>query len=98
MTIQGIIRGFANPDNLSQNVVLVGRGPAYVLLVDGKPEGKPSDDLAAGFAHFAEAAARHSQPHWQEVAGLTGNNVNDVSTVTETRAARYDTYVANQAA
>jgi len=98
MAIQGLIRGFANPDNFSQNVVLLGRGPAYVLLVNGKPEGEPSDDLAAGFAHFAEAAARHSPAHWQEVAGLTGNNVNDVSTVTETRAFRYDAYVANQAA
>lgn len=70
MAIQGIISGFADPNDLGRNVILVGRGPVYVLLVDGFVCGEPHDDLDLAQERF-RAQANACQPWWVEVRGLS---------------------------
>ena len=51
MTIQGIITGFADPDNQSINRIAIGRGEGYALIVDGKLIGR-GDSLNDCWAHI----------------------------------------------
>jgi hypothetical protein len=80
MAIQGIIQGFANPADLSKNVVLVGRGPEYVLLVDGKPTAS-LPDLPDASPAFHAKARELCQPDWRQVQEVHSNNVNANSEV-----------------
>lgn len=82
MAIQGIIQGFANPDDMQKNVVMVGRGPDYVLLVDGEPVGK-NTDLSEAYSAFHLKKSEHCLPNWRQVQGLETSNVGTKSIVTK---------------
>lgn len=84
MAIQGIIRGFANPADLAKNLVLVGRGAHYVLLVDGNPQEPVHLDLESAFTAFDTKAIGVCAPNWLEVAQLESINVNGQSKVVST--------------
>ena len=43
MAIQGIIKGFANPNNLQEHVLLVGRDLNYTLIEVGRAKGASED-------------------------------------------------------
>lgn len=81
MAIQGIIRGFANPENHNQNVILVGRGDVYVLIVDGKPSPTTHADIDSGINALAGAMGS-DRDDWQCVSGLRTDAVNGNSAVT----------------
>lgn len=70
MTIQGIIGGFADPNDPGRNVILVGRGPSYALLIDGRVSGEPQEELGVAMEMF-KALAKACQPWWVEVRGLS---------------------------
>lgn len=89
MAIQGIIRGFANPGDLAKNVVLVGRGAQYVLLVDGNPQEPAHLDLEAACRAFDTKAVDNCAPNWLEVAELESTNVNGQSKVVGTRSTTF---------
>lgn len=80
MAIQGIIQGFANPDDMGKNVMLVGRGPEYVLFVDGLPVASHRDLPDASPAFHAKAREL-CQPSWRQVQEVHSNNVNASSKV-----------------
>lgn len=84
MAIQGIIRGFANPGDLAKNLVLVGRGAHYVLLVDGNPQAPAHLDLESAFTAFDAKAVDVCAPNWLEVGQLEGTNVDGQSKVVST--------------
>lgn len=69
MAIQGIIKGFADPSDLGRNLILVGRGSGYVLLVDGQVRGDACEDLGAALEMFKQQAVI-CRPWWVEVLGL----------------------------
>jgi hypothetical protein len=83
MAIQGILCGFADPANLAANLILVGRGANYVLLVNGKPV-QATDDIAQARHAFRVASAKHCAPHWLSVSNMTTDGVNGHSTVIAT--------------
>lgn len=82
MAIQGIMQGFANPDDLSKNVVLVGRGPEYLLLVDGAPVASHRD-LDNASPAFCTKALELCKADWRQVKGLRHHNANSTSEVLE---------------
>lgn len=94
MALQGILCGFADPANLAANVILVGRGDNYVLLVDGKPA-RLDEDIAIARKAFRETADTHCRPHWLSVSELCTDSVTGAATVrateqlTATYAERY---------
>lgn len=89
MAIQGIIRGFANPANLAQNVVLVGRGAHYILLVDGRMRGEAHQHLDEASKAFDDEAQAYCTSDWVEVLVLASSNVGDCATVTQTGSMSY---------
>lgn len=82
MALQGILCGFADPENLAANVILAGRGDKYILVVDGKPA-EAHEGIAAARQAFRRLADGHIQPHWRSVSG-TRTDVNGYTTVTMT--------------
>lgn len=89
MAIQGIIRGFAQPANMSQNVILVGRGVHYVLLVDGRQHGDAHLELDEACKAFDTEASGRCNSEWAEVLELVSSSVGDCSTVTRTGRTTY---------
>jgi len=88
MAIQGIIQGFANPADMRKNVVLVGRGPEYILLVDGAPTATHRDLPEASPAFHAKAREL-CQPDWLQVQEVRSNNVNSTSEVVRVGSLRF---------
>lgn len=70
MTIQGIIKGFANPTNLQEHVLLVGRGTRYTLIEDGRAK-DASEDLDEGLCQINEAAKARCTPDWKQITGTS---------------------------
>ena len=82
MAIQGIINGFGNPENKNQNVILIGRGNGYTIVVDGLQRGEQESTLDAGLAAFAKAC-EDKPATWREVRETTTSGETGVLTVTE---------------
>ena len=94
MAIQGIIVGFANPENLDQSLVIVGRGSHYLLLLNGRLEGEPIVDLGDALETFKVEAVKHCLGHWLRATEVLSSNALNVSKVSKTRNERYDEFVA----
>ncbi|MDO8417727.1 MAG: hypothetical protein Q7S87_16125 [Agitococcus sp.] len=81
MAIIGIIDGFASRDDLTKNVIMVGRGDRYVLLVDGMPFAFNGPHCSS--ASFDETLtalklkmAERDSARWLSVRAIVGNNIN----------------------
>ena len=70
MAIQGIIKGFANPNNLQEHVLLVARDLNYTLIEDGRAKGA-SEDLDEGLCQINQAAKARCTPDWKQITGTT---------------------------
>ncbi len=81
MAIQGILKGYACPAEPEMNLVLVGRGSGYVLVVNGQVGGDMVEDLDAAFLAFEEKAATHCASDWQAVTGLAVDGLTGRSVV-----------------
>jgi hypothetical protein len=82
MALQGIISGFADPDNTTQHVILIGRGNGYTLVVNGLQVGEQEPTLDAGYATLANACDDKPKT-WREVRGTTTSGETGVLTVTD---------------
>ncbi len=90
MAIQGILEGFANPEQREQHVLLVGRGDVYVLLVNGKPEEPTYVELDEALRAFRQKAAAVCIAHWRGVSEVrttctAGVSVTDVTALSAKR-------------
>lgn len=74
MTIQGIMQGFSDPDKTDKNIVLVGRGETYDLIINGLVQER-IEDLEAAFTLFKEKAKASAGLNWKKVTGLSSPNV-----------------------
>ncbi len=81
MAIQGILKGYACPAEPERNLVLVGRGPGYLLVVNGQVASDMAGDLNAAFLAFDEKAATHCASDWQAVTGLSVDGLTGRSVV-----------------
>jgi len=82
MAIQGIINGFADPQDTTKHVILIGRGAGYSLVVDGRQSGEQESTLDAALS----ALAKHCEDKpktWREVRGTSTSGETGVLTVTE---------------
>lgn len=70
MAIQGIIKGFANPADTSQHVLLLGRGGGYSLVENGRYAGAPQADLAIAQRAFAARARKQVRADWRQVTEI----------------------------
>lgn len=93
MTIQGIIKGFANPIDHTKNLVLVGRGPRYIIIHDGDSRPADQTDFTEVLAAFNLKAASVCGDDWRDVTELSSNNVNGISTVEAVGSGLYGQYV-----
>lgn len=82
MAIQGIVSGFADPDNMGSNVILIGRGAGYTVIVDGEQRGEQEPTLEAGFSALAKACEGKA-PSWREVRGTSTDGLTGRVRVTE---------------
>lgn len=83
MAIQGIIAGFANPDARQENLLLIGRGGFYALIVDGTAE-KTAEDLSSAQAIFDSTAKHQKIPsHWLNVTAVSTSNTSNPVTVVD---------------
>lgn len=84
MAIQGIINGYGHPQDPDINVLLVGRGPQYLLFQNGSPvEGGARTDLRDAYLAFDALAKQACAPEWLSVRAIASNNVNAQCQVTE---------------
>ena len=90
MTIQGIVCGYADPKKVEINVLIVGRGDNYVLLLNGKPEVTFYSELDAAFQAFERIARVNCSPHWRTVLEVRSNNVSNLSEVVALGSSRFD--------
>lgn len=82
MAIQGIITGFADPQDTTKNVILIGRGEGYSLVVNGQQSGEQESTLDAGLSAMA-IACRDKPKSWNEVRGTSTSGETGWLTVTE---------------
>lgn len=75
MAIQGIIKGFANPSNMTENLILIGRNAEYVLIMDGLPIQTESDLEVAQNCFDAEATKQSIPDSWKNIVDVSTNNL-----------------------
>lgn len=66
MTIQGIIKGYADPADSHRNLLLIGRGDKYAIVKDGATVDQLKS-LSLGQLRFASAARKHVAADWRSV-------------------------------
>ncbi len=89
MAIQGIIQGFANPANTAKNVIMVGRGDSYIVLVDGVPD-QTCHGLHEAAPRFWEKAKALCGAHWLQVVEIRAHSVGLLSVVVKLRDVCFD--------
>lgn len=92
MAIQGIIQGFANPDNLAENVMWLGKGSQYILYLNSNPVKVEEESLQFEQADRAwkQLSSEHAKPFWCGISEIHSNNVNAIVSVTRVSAFRYE--------
>lgn len=96
MAIQGIIKGFANPSNLAENLILIGRNAEYVLIMDGLPIQMEPDLEVAQNCFDAEAAKQSIPDSWKNIVGVSTSNLQTPTTeVLSIGTFAYGDYVAH---
>lgn len=69
MAIQGIIFGFVNPSKPECNMLLLGRGEAYELVIDGERVDVLAGELDPAIRYFKQRALIHCASDWVDVRG-----------------------------
>lgn len=81
MAIQGIIQGFADPQDTTQHAMLIGRGQGYSVVVNGYQSGEQEATIDAGLSALS-VACRGKPRDWREVRA-TAQSSAGITTVTE---------------
>lgn len=72
MAIQGILKGFGDPNDRGNFIALVGRGAHYQLLDASRCLGT-SEELDQGLKNFSALAHHRCESGWLSVTGLETN-------------------------
>ena len=91
MAIQGIINGFADPQDTNKHVILIGRGAGYSLVVNGQQSGEQESTIETGLSALA-IACRDRPKTWNEVRGTSTSGETGELTVTELGSAVMDDF------
>ena len=81
MAIQGIIQGFADPENTKQHAILIGRGSGYSVVVNGSQSGEQESSLDDG-VYALTVACRGKPNSWREVKAVSTDSMGNTE-VTE---------------
>lgn len=74
MALQGIVRGFCDPQDRNQHIVLIGSGDDYLCFENGRIA-DAAPDLKKAYTLFQARSQAIAQLPWLEVRGVSLSNV-----------------------